>query len=223
MSLPRARRAAAPAAAATLATLPAVPTPATLAVSALVGRPLLALDGTALARVVDVVVPWGTDAYPVAASLLVRAGRHAHALVPCADLVAVGPAGATLAVPHVALEPADLDGVEGGLLARDVLDRQVVDRRGANLVRANDLVLVAADDGLRLVGVDVGAVALVRRLGPRRWRARPPRGPVIDWADVQPLGPGAGLRTGAAGADVARLRREGVVDLLAGLTGEPAS
>jgi len=67
-------------------------------------------------------------------------------------------------------------------LARDLLDKQIVDTHGAKVVRVNDLQLSEVDGQLRLVGADVGLRGLLRRVGAegvsrrrslRRQRRRP--------------------------------------------------
>src|SRR5439155_134814 len=50
-------------------------------------------------------------------------------------------------------------------LARDLLDKQIVDTHGAKVVRVNDLQLSDVDGQLRLVGADVGLRGLLRRVG----------------------------------------------------------
>src|SRR2546429_7631880 len=50
-------------------------------------------------------------------------------------------------------------------LARDLLDKQIVDTHGAKVVRVNDLQLSEVDGQLRLVGADVGLRGLLRRVG----------------------------------------------------------
>src|SRR3989454_5305334 len=50
-------------------------------------------------------------------------------------------------------------------LARDLLDKQIVDTHGAKVVRVNDLQLSEVEGQLRLVGADVGPPGLVRRVG----------------------------------------------------------
>jgi hypothetical protein len=42
------------------------------------------------------------------------------------------------------------------LLARDVLDRQVIDAGGVQIVRPADLYLAAVEDRIELVGIEVG-------------------------------------------------------------------
>jgi magnesium transporter len=50
------------------------------------------------------------------------------------------------------------------LLARDLLDRQIVDTQGIKVVRVNDLKLAEGKSDLRLLGADVGLRGLLRRL-----------------------------------------------------------
>src|SRR3989454_7874799 len=50
-------------------------------------------------------------------------------------------------------------------LARDLLDKQIVDTHGAKVVRVNDLQLSEVEGQLRLVGADVGLRGLLRRVG----------------------------------------------------------
>ncbi len=79
-------------------------------------------------------------------------------------------------------------------LARDILDKQIVDTDGRRVVRVNDLQLQAADHKLLLVGVDIGARGVLRRLGVERLGRRltritgrdfPQR--LISWDAVDPV------------------------------------
>jgi CBS domain-containing protein len=79
-------------------------------------------------------------------------------------------------------------------LARDVLDKQIVDTDGRRVVRVNDLQLSPMRGNLLVVGVDVGGRGLLRRLGAedlgktvvrltrRDWRQK-----VIPWDVVDPI------------------------------------
>src|SRR5256885_1923506 len=79
-------------------------------------------------------------------------------------------------------------------LARDLLDKQIVDTHGAKVVRVNDLQLSEVDGQLRLVGADVGLRGLLRRVGAEGVAERVaglagrklPRG-IIPWHLVEPL------------------------------------
>jgi Mg2+ transporter MgtE len=83
---------------------------------------------------------------------------------------------------------------EGLLLARNLLDRQIVDLHGRKVVRVNDLRLSLSDSRLRLTGVDVSGKALLRRLGLEgaagrllRLAGRTPEEHTIPWNLVAPL------------------------------------
>jgi hypothetical protein len=61
------------------------------------------------------------------------------------------------------------------------------------MIRAADLVLAPLQGELRLVGVDVSAASLLRRVGrPGALAHRPNAERVIDWAAIQPLGDAEG-------------------------------
>src|SRR5579872_4745692 len=51
------------------------------------------------------------------------------------------------------------------LLARDILDKQIVDTQGFRVVKVNDLKLAQIKHTARLVGVDISFRGLLRRLG----------------------------------------------------------
>jgi CBS domain-containing protein len=74
------------------------------------------------------------------------------------------------------------------MLAKDVMDHQLVDVDGVQVIRAADLYLAEVLGRQRLVGADVSTSTLLRRLGPRRWRPLPTPDRVIDWAAIQPFG-----------------------------------
>lgn len=57
------------------------------------------------------------------------------------------------------------DGKKIFYLAKNILDKQIIDMNGRKLVRVNDLRLAILADGTYLVAVDVGFEGLLRRLG----------------------------------------------------------
>jgi CBS domain-containing protein len=76
------------------------------------------------------------------------------------------------------------------LLARDVLDKQLIDVDGKRVVRVNDVQIIEAASDWRVTGADVSLTGLWRRLAPPFLRSvRPVE--VIDWADVGYLGTAA--------------------------------
>ncbi|KRE96297.1 hypothetical protein ASG76_04520 [Nocardioides sp. Soil774] len=126
-----------------------------------VGRRVATAGGDRSGRVTDLTVRLRPDRPPVL-RVLVRAG-DVTALVPRdvveqdrpLDLAAWG-----VDAHHLPLARDEL------LLARDVLDTQVVDLRGRRLSRVSDVLLRRdAGGGLEVVGVDLGTAGLLRRLG----------------------------------------------------------
>ena len=69
------------------------------------------------------------------------------------------------------------------LLARDVLDKQLIDVDGKRVVRVNDVQIIEAANEWHVTGADVSLAGLWRRLAPAMLRSRRPV-EVIDWADV---------------------------------------
>lgn len=75
-------------------------------------------------------------------------------------------------------------------LAGDVLDKQIVDTEGHKLIRVNDLQLARANGSLRVVGVDIGSGAIMRRLGLSKLAERLSRRvqpTLLDWKTVEPV------------------------------------
>jgi Mg/Co/Ni transporter MgtE len=96
----------------------------------------------------------------------------------------------------------------------DVVDHQLVDIDGVQVVRASDLYLSAVGGPIRLVGVEVGLRTLLRRLGPARFRARATPDRVIDWADIEPLGRPGAVQIDRSNRELRRLRPGDLADLL---------
>ncbi|MDP3046515.1 MAG: magnesium transporter, partial [Chloroflexota bacterium] len=67
-------------------------------------------------------------------------------------------------------------------LARDILDKQIVDMEGRRIVRVNDLKLTQVKGGMRLLGADISGQAFLRRLLPFRFSEQ-----LVSWNYVAPL------------------------------------
>jgi CBS domain-containing protein len=203
-----------------------------------IGRPVRNQAGEEIGRLVDVVAQWSDgQTYPPVSGLVVRVG-HRETFI---DATAI----ATLERRQVLLRSARVDLNEFRrrpgevMLGKDVLDHQLVDVDGVQVIRAADLYLAEVIGRVRLVGVDVSARTLLRRLGPSRLWTHPTPERVIDWAAIQPFGdaesamPEVRLRTTHEGlhrlrpgelADLLEdLRRDERAELLAALDPEEAA
>ncbi len=191
---------------------------AIVSLAGLVGRPVRNQGGAEIGRLVDVVCRWsGDQTYPPVTGLVVRVGRRlAFVTAEAID---------TIEHDQVRLKTARLDLTDfvprpGEVtLADQVLDHQLVDVDGVQVIRAADLYLAPLFGRYCLVGVDVSTQTLLRRLGPARWRPTPTPDRVIDWGAIQPFGetergeaPEVRLRTTNAGLE--RLRPGELADLL---------
>jgi sporulation protein YlmC with PRC-barrel domain len=205
-----------------------------LSVANLIGRPVVDPTGHRVGRIRDIVVRWEPGAaHPPVVGLLVKVGQTLAKL----------PAGeVTLTQSLVRLRSNRVATVEPArqanevALAEDVLDHQLVDITGVQVVRAADVYLARTASGWELGGVDVGTRALLRRVFPKR-RTCPPPDRALDWADLQAFVPrfpdeapsGGGGPAEAAGlsdssmqtahpaTELHRLRAKDVAGLLAGL------
>jgi magnesium transporter len=70
------------------------------------------------------------------------------------------------------------------LLARDVLDKQLIDVDGKRVVRVNDVQIIEAAEDWRVTGADVSLQGLWRRLAPAGFVGTSKPVEVIDWSDV---------------------------------------
>jgi sporulation protein YlmC with PRC-barrel domain len=186
---------------------------ALVSLAGLLGRPVYNQVGAEVGRLVDVVARWGGDAYPPVTGLVVRVGGRL-AFVPVEQVARLGHRQVELRSARLDLR--DFERRQGEvLLAKDVLDHQLVDTDGIKVIRAADLYLAPSEHAILLVGVDVSLQTLLRRLGPVRFRPLPTPDQVIDWAAIEPFGTSAGqvqLRTTSRALH--RLRPGELADLL---------
>ncbi|HXN59064.1 MAG TPA: CBS domain-containing protein [Acidimicrobiales bacterium] len=166
-----------------------------VSLAGLLGRPVRNQRGQEIGRLVDVVARWSDgQMYPPVSGLVIHVGRR-DAFVPASAIDRIGHAEVLLRSSRLDLRDVERRSGEV-LLAKDVLDHQLVDVEGVQVIRAADLYLAEVIGRIRLVGADVSTATLLRRLGPRRWRPRPTPDRVIDWAAIQTFAE----PTGEAGA-----------------------
>jgi CBS domain-containing protein len=159
--------------------------PMVLHLSLVVGSDLIDRTGGKLGKVDDLIVRLGEDEYPPVSGLLATvAGRQVF--VPSDDIAEIEHGRVTLREVRLDLQPFERRPQEV-LLKKDVLDRQLINIDGARLVRANEIELARLEGWYRVVGVDIGARGLVRRLLPRALAGNIDVGPFLDWASLEPF------------------------------------
>src|SRR5436190_8128246 len=152
-----------------------------LYLSQVLGRPILDLDGERVASLKDVIVRLGEDDHPPVAGFVARYRRR-NFFLPRWRIGHFAMDGVRMNSDIIDLRPfMRRDGEV--LLARDVLDKQLIDVDGKRVVRVNDVQIIEAANDWRVTGADVSLVGLWRRLAPAFMRSGRPV-EVIDWADV---------------------------------------
>ncbi|HTG35596.1 MAG TPA: CBS domain-containing protein [Thermoanaerobaculia bacterium] len=155
-----------------------------LFLTSVMDRPVEGKSGETIGRISDLIVRMGDDRYPPISGLVVRDGRRSFYV--SASLLQSLNGAARLTSSTVDLQPFARRSGEV-LLRRDVLDHQLIDITGRRIVRVNDVQLTRIDEIYRVVGVDISARALLRRLGPRSLAGHIVGRLIIDWSDVQYL------------------------------------
>jgi CBS domain-containing protein len=159
--------------------------PPILHLSTVVGSALRDSNGERLGRVQDLIVRLGGVGYPPITGVLVTvAGRTSYLGVERVSDIAAS--GVVLRKAKLDLRPFERR-PEEVLLARDILDRQLINVEGARLVRANEIELALVAGSWRVVGVDTGPRGGLRRLLPKALGERIATGEFLDWAEVEPF------------------------------------
>lgn len=126
------------------------------------------------------------------------------------------------------VDAAELDPYEpaaGELrLGEQLLDRQIVDAEGRRVVRVNDIQIARVGDAFCVIGVDVGAAGLLRRLGLESasktllslFKTSTPE-TIIPWEDVAPLQMQAPLRLRISGEKIGKLHPADIASIVSNL------
>ena len=153
-----------------------------LYLSQVLGRPIRDLEGERVATIKDVIVRLGTDDHPPVTGFVARYRRRDFFLSRW-RISEFGEQGVRLDSDILDLRPfVRRDGEV--LLARDVLDKQLIDVDGKRVVRVNDVQLIEAAPNWRVTGADVSLQGLWRRLAPSGFLGTRTPVEVLDWADV---------------------------------------
>jgi len=153
-----------------------------LYLSQVLRRPIRDHDGEHVAAIKDVVIRLGEDDHPPVTGFVARYRRRDFFLSRW-RIAEFGEQGVRLNSDILDLRPfVRRDGEV--LLARDVLDKQLIDVDGKRVVRVNDVQIIEAAGDWRVTGADVSLQGLWRRLAPPGFVGTRRPVEVIDWADV---------------------------------------
>src|SRR5216684_7102438 len=153
-----------------------------LYLSQVLRRPIRDLDGEHVAAIKDIVIRLGEDDHPPVTGFVARYRRRDFFLSRW-RIAEFGEQGVRLNSDILDLRPfVRRDGEV--LLARDVLDKQLIDVDGKRVVRVNDVQIIEAAGQWRVTGADVSLQGLWRRLAPPGFVGTRKPVEVLDWADV---------------------------------------
>jgi CBS domain-containing protein len=153
-----------------------------LYLSQVLGRPIRDLEGERVATVKDIIVRLGEDDHPPVTGLVARYRRRDFFLSRW-RITELNQNGVRLNSDILDLRPFVRRENEV-LLAKDVLDKQLIDVDGKRVVRVNDVQIIEAAGDWRVTGADVSLQGLWRRLAPSGFAGTKKAVEVLDWADV---------------------------------------
>jgi CBS domain-containing protein len=191
--------------------------------SDLMGRPVADVDGEPIGHLEDLVAcVRGEMPHPAIVAIVVKRSGGLL-IVPFADV-------AVLIAPAVPLRKRVKDitpyrpSEHDLYLARDVLDKQIIDTDGVRVVRVNDLELTQVDGSVYVANVDIGGMGLLRRLGLAKMAqplvGRLSRGSpgVISWNEVELLPGNQPMRLKVPGDKITELHPADLAEIISDLT-----
>jgi magnesium transporter len=141
--------------------------------------------GEQLGTLRDLIVQVGTDPFPKVKGLVVAVGGIPMPIyVPWDSVESISPSGVKLLTSRLDLRPFERRDGEV-LLAKDILDKQIVDVAGRRVVRVNDVQLALYGRTLRLVAADVSTAGFLGRVLPRGLIEGRLTRKLISWSQVE--------------------------------------
>ncbi|MCX6070996.1 MAG: CBS domain-containing protein [Chloroflexi bacterium] len=190
--------------------------------SDLLGRQVTDVDGMPVGRLEDIIAsPPSPGAHPLVVALVARQGGRQRALV-MGDVAAL--AGKVIVLNKKADDLQNHRAAETDLyLARDALDKQIIDVNGVRVVRVNDLELARVNQQYFVANVDTGTLGLLRRLGLARFVPRPlarrmGASGVISWHAMDLLPGDQAMRLKVSGDKIADLHPADLAEIISDLS-----
>ena len=191
-------------------------------ISDLMGKPVADVDGELIGHLEDLIAcVRGEMPHPAIVAIVVKRSGGMLA-VPFSDVV-------VLIAPAIPLRKRVKDiapyqpGEHDLYLARDVLDKQIIDTDGVRVVRVNDLELTQVDGSIYVANVDIGGMGLLRRLGlakvaqPLVGRLSHGRSGIISWDEVELLRGDEPMRLKVPGEKITELHPADLAEIISDL------
>ncbi|MBI5564235.1 MAG: magnesium transporter [Chloroflexi bacterium] len=132
--------------------------------SELLGRPVADVEGQRIGVLDDVIGALKSDLpHPQIVAIVVKRSGG-NLIVPLTDVAVLIAPAIPLNKLATSIEPYQ-PGERDVWLARDVLDKQIIDTNGMRVVRVNDLEITRVNGHFYVANVDIGGLGLMRRLG----------------------------------------------------------
>ena len=192
-------------------------------VSDLIGKPVVDADGQQVGRVLDVIATQrGALPRPHVVAVVLKMAAGDTRTVSTSDItVLVGPA---VVLSHTLPEIAEHEFPDAMWLQRDILDKEIIDTADARVVRVNNLELERVNGQLYLAAVNIGGLAILRRMSldraaerVLRLLGRTPQMARIAWDDVESLPGAKPLRGKKAGSTTDELPPADLAEIISDL------
>jgi CBS domain-containing protein/sporulation protein YlmC with PRC-barrel domain len=194
-------------------------------ISELLGKPVADVDGVRIGHLDDLIAtPRGDMPHPVVVAIVVKRSRG-YLIVPVAEVVVLVAPAIPLTKHIKDIEPYQPN--ERDLyLARDVLDKQIIDTNGVRVVRVNDLELARVNGDFFVANVDTSGLGLMRRLGmgrvAQRFAGRPGRKDAptgtISWDEIELLSADQPMRLRVPSDRITDLHPADLAEIISDLT-----
>jgi len=191
--------------------------------SELLDRPVSDVDGVLLGKLTDLIASRSRALpHPYISAILVR-GKEQEWLIPTKEVAVLIATAIPLNKPLKDLGSYKL--CKSDLyLARDVLDKQIIDTNGVRVVRVNDVEIARVENSYVVTNVDVGSLGLLRRLGLNRPAQKTAHRlnkdinrNVIGWEHVELLAANDELRLKVPGDKISDLHPADLAEIIADL------
>jgi magnesium transporter len=192
--------------------------------SVMIGRPVVDVDCVSVGTLEDIIaVQRGDTTHPQVRAIVVRAGKE-HIRVPMEQVAVLLAPSIPLSKRWAEVTPYILT-EQDLFLARDVLDKQIIDIDGVRVVRVNDLELARVNNHYYIANVDIGRLGLLRRLWPgladwwERRSGKAKSGGTISWDHVELLQGDQPMRLKVSGEKISELHPADLAEIISDLAG----